>query len=177
MDEPIEGPTPDAPKPDAPTPLAERLDPRVVPYWLVSGLAGFVVLVAIVLAALWYFAERVPIAPRTTWTLAGVLLGAQGVWTLLSPPLAHRVWRFRIDDRLLVARYGIIVRQEKVIPTNRLQHVDLVRGPIERLFGLATLIVHTAGTEAVAFRLPGLAAARATELRDHILRARGADVV
>lgn len=159
------------------TVAGERLDPRVVPYWLVSGLVGFVVLAALVTGALWAVQDKLPIAPRTAWTLAFVALALQGLWTLVSPPLAHRIWRFSIDDRLLVARYGIVIRQEKVIPTNRLQHVDLVRGPIERLFGLATLVVHTAGTEAVAFRLPGLAAERASALRDRILRARGVDVV
>ncbi|MCC6783243.1 MAG: PH domain-containing protein [Planctomycetes bacterium] len=155
----------------------ERLDPRVVPYWLVSGLVGFAVLAALVVGALWALQDKLPLAPRTAWTLAFVVLALQGLWTLVSPPLAHRIWRFSIDDRLLVARFGIVIRQEKVIPTNRLQHVDLVRGPIERLFGLATLVVHTAGTEAVAFRLPGLAAERASALRDRILRARGVDVV
>jgi membrane protein YdbS with pleckstrin-like domain len=56
-----------------------------------------------------------------------------------------------------------------------MQHVDLTRGPIERLFGLATLVVFTAGNEGSAFRVPGLAAARARSLRDRILEARGDD--
>lgn len=155
----------------------ERLDPRVVPYWLLSGLLGSLLLGAFLFGALAVVGGRLPGTPSVQFTLAAVLFAAQVGWTLVSAPLGHRVWRFSIDDRLLVARYGIIIRQEKVIPTNRLQHVDLVRGPIERLFGLATLVVHTAGTEAVAFRLPGLALDRAQDLRDRILRARGVDVV
>ncbi|MGA0058478.1 MAG: PH domain-containing protein [Planctomycetota bacterium] len=53
----------------------------------------------------------------------------------------------------------------------------MTRGPIERAFGLATLVVHTAGTEAASFRLPGLTADRAGQLRDAILEARGDDTV
>ena len=184
MDQPTQGPRPDpvlepavsARPPSTPIP-GEALDSRVVPYWLATGLVSALVLGGVVLGGLLAFGERLPMSVAFSWSLAAILVGSQLVWALISPGLAHRAWRFSIDDALLVARFGIVFRQEKVIPTNRLQHVDLMRGPIERLFGLATLVVHTAGTEAVAFRLPGLAVARANELRDRILSARGVDVV
>ena len=162
---------------DPERPDFERLDPRVVPYWLLSGSFGVLVLGAIAVAVLLAF--RAPLAEAFTAVLAVLLslFGLMLLWQLVAPPLAFRRWRFRIDEDLLVARYGIIFHEEKAIPVSRLQHVDLTRGPIERMFGLATLVVHTAGTEAASFRLPGLAAARAAELRDLILEARGDDVV
>ena len=58
-----------------------------------------------------------------------------------------------------------------------MQHIDLMRGPIERVFGLATLVVFTAGNEGSSFRVPGLAVGRAQELRDRILQARGDDLL
>jgi membrane protein YdbS with pleckstrin-like domain len=155
----------------------ERLDPRVVPYWLLSGSFGVLVLGAIGGAALLAFRASLGEAARPVLILAATLFGLMLLWQLIAPPLAYRRWRFRIDEDLLVARYGIVFHEEKAIPVSRLQHVDLTRGPIERLFGLATLVVHTAGTEAASFRLPGLAAARAAGLRDLILEARGDDVV
>jgi membrane protein YdbS with pleckstrin-like domain len=149
----------------------------VIGYWWISGLVGFAILVAIFVAALHLFGDKLPVAPGVLAIVGWSVLGVQLLWLLVSPPLRHRLWRYAIDDTFLVARFGILVRQEKVIPVNRLQHVDLVRGPIERLFGLATLIVHTAGTDAVAFHLPGLEPSVAQSMRDHILRARGIDVV
>ena len=74
-------------------------------------------------------------------------------------------------------RYGILFHEERLVPVRRMQHVDLTRGPIERLFGLATLVVFTAGNEGSAFRVPGLSVAEAQALRDRILRARGDDVL
>jgi len=59
------------------------------------------------------------------------------------------------------------------VPVRRMQHVDLSRGPIERLFGLATLVVFTAGNEGSAFRVPGLPVHVAQELRDRIVQMRG----
>ena len=82
-------------------------------------------------------------------------------------------WRFGFLDDLLLMRYGILFVEERAVPVRRMQHVDLVRGPVERLFGLATLVVFTAGNEGSAFRVPGLSVQRAMELRDRIVQRRG----
>ena len=54
-----------------------------------------------------------------------------------------------------------------------MQHLDIERGPIERHFGLATLIVHTAGTRQHALRQSGLLDAEAVALRDALVPASG----
>ena len=122
-----------------------------------------------------FWADQDPSCPDWVMTaaisLAGVILGL----TLIVPPLAYARWRFGVDDRLLSMRYGILFVQERLVPVPRMQHVDLTRGPIERLFGLATLVVFTAGNEGSAFRVPGLSRPRAEGIRDRILAARGHD--
>ncbi|MCA8941437.1 MAG: PH domain-containing protein [Planctomycetes bacterium] len=155
----------------------ERLDPRVVLYWLIAGIIEWIVLAGLATVAVWMFREKLP--ADWSFVLYGgfVLFGLMLVWNLVRPTLAYRRWRFSIGDELMLMRYGIIYHEEKAIPISRLQHVDLTRGPVERLFGLATLVVFTAGTEAASFRLPGLAVLRAEELRDRILVARGDDVI
>jgi len=155
----------------------QRLERRVVVYWIASG----VLVVAVLAVAAWFgvaeltarFEQHASWIRAAVWTLlAGLALGA-----LVEPVLSFWCWRFAVDDEVLEARYGVLFREEKVIPINRLQHVDLMRGPIERLFGLSTLVVFTAGTEGATFRLPGLAKERARDLRDRILAARGDDVL
>lgn len=159
-------------------PRLERLDLRVLPYWIASSLlfAAFVTAAGVV--GWHYFGERVPEDSRD-FVRRGALVaaGMLGVLSILQPVLGYACWRYGVDDRLLVARYGILFRAEKTIPISRMQHVDLTRGPVERLFGLATLVVYTAGTEEASFRVPGLSVQRARELRDHVLAARGDDVV
>ena len=155
----------------------QRLDPRVVAYWLVSGMFGTATIIALVALGCWYLGERVPAAAATSRTIALSVGGVLLAWTLLAPPLAYQRWRFSVDAELLRMRSGILFHEEKAIPISRLQHVDLLRGPIERLFGLATLVIWTAGNEGAAFRVQGLEAARAARLRDAILAARGDDVV
>lgn len=168
-------PAPEPVEPEAPR--EEKLDRRVVVYWLIAGVIEWCVLAAIGGAALLIFRDS--LMGEWLWAMiaGSVLLSVMLIWNLVRPTLAYRRWRFSIDDELMLMRYGIIYHEEKAIPISRLQHVDLTRGPVERMFGLATLVVFTAGTEAASFRLPGLAVARAEELRDQILTARGDDVI
>jgi membrane protein YdbS with pleckstrin-like domain len=152
----------------------ERLESRVVAYWLLADGAS-----ALFVAALAWLVGRPLLAEHWRhWspTLDNVLFGACAGLLLLAviaAPLAFRRWRFGFCDSLLLMRYGILFVEERAVPVRRMQHVDLTRGPIERLFGLATLVVYTAGNEGSAFRVPGLGRRRAEELRDDIVEARG----
>jgi len=51
------------------------------------------------------------------------------------------------------------------VPMARIQHVDIRRGPLERRYGLATVVLFTA---AGAHAIPGLALEVADQLRDRI---------
>ena len=176
-EEPTAVPEPEAATPDASPPGMESLDPRVVVYWLLTGIISLLVLGSFATVALLVFREQLPGDGRAI-IIATIVIGSLlTLWALISPSMAYARWRFAIAEELLLARYGIIFHEEKAIPISRLQHVDLTRGPVERLFGLATLVVYTAGTEGASFRLPGLAMERAQRLRDRILVARGDDVI
>jgi membrane protein YdbS with pleckstrin-like domain len=98
------------------------------------------------------------------------------VW--LSVWYPAREWRatgWRLDDKVLVTRRGVWFRVISLLPLNRLQHVDLHRGPLERMYGLASLVLHTAGTHAASLTIPGLDAAEAAHLRDRLVELGGAD--
>lgn len=105
--------------------------------------------------------------------LACIILG---IW------LGYRSWKFtfwKLDETGLHVKRGKLWRKEILVPRSRVQHLDIERGPIERHFGLATLIVHTAGTRLHALRQPGFLDADAVALRDALVpaSARNDDVV
>ncbi|KFN44056.1 PH domain-containing protein [Arenimonas oryziterrae] len=140
---------------------------------MISGaLAGFVLALVSGLVLGW----RVMLVrwDGSLWaTIAGVLVfavlgAALGVW------LGYRRWKFaawRLDAQGLQVRRGRWWRKEILVPRSRVQHLDIERGPIERHFGLATLIVHTAGTRLHALRQPGFLDADAVALRDALVPA------
>ena len=92
-------------------------------------------------------------------------------------PRAWRAWGYQVDEKVLIIRSGVWWKTIKLLPLNRLQHADIQIGPIQRRFGLASLIVHTAGTHASAIEIPGLAVEEATRLRDHLVAVGGDDGV
>ena len=95
--------------------------------------------------------------------LAGAALGFR---------IATRRWAstsWRLDERGLQVRRGHLFNREIFVPRARVQHLDLERGPIERHFGLATIVIHTAGTRLHALRQSGLAEADAVALRDALV--------
>lgn len=71
----------------------------------------------------------------------------------------------------LLVRHGIMFHTTSVVPYGRLQYVEVSSGPIERMFGLAGVELHTASASTDA-TIPGLPRAEAERLRDE-LAARG----
>jgi membrane protein YdbS with pleckstrin-like domain len=154
-----------------------QLDPRVVKLWRSVGLitAG-VFLLALLVAAITAGA----IYPELSlWLLLlWVLLLVACAWLVYwRPPRLYRSWGYRIDERVLETRSGLLFQVRQLLPLTRLQHVDLHRGPIERAYGLATLVLHTAGTQEARITIPGLDADEAARLRDHLVEVGGDDAV
>lgn len=106
------------------------------------------------------------------WLAAMVLLAGAGAWL---GRLRWRHTRWKLDARGFHVRRGWIVRTEVLVPRSRVQHLDLERGPLERYVGLATLVIHTAGSQTPALRQAGLADADAVSLRDALLPATSHD--
>ena len=90
-------------------------------------------------------------------------------WLLIRVPLRRYQARgYQLGgDRLRVVR-GLLFRSDTVVPFGRVQHIDVHQGPLERGYGLATLVLHTAGTHNAWVTLPGLAHADALAMREDI---------
>src|SRR5688500_6455918 len=87
---------------------------------------------------------------------------------LVLPRRRWRAWGYREEEDELHVRHGLFTRIRTVVPFGRVQHIDVAQGPIERSFGLATLILHTAGTRGASVPLPGLLFDDAERMRDRI---------
>jgi hypothetical protein len=90
------------------------------------------------------------------------------LWAIWSPGRRYRSWGFRDEEEELHLQHGLWTRVRTIVPFGRVQHIDVAQGPVERRFGVARLILHTAGTRSGAVTLPGLRMEEASRLRDHI---------
>jgi uncharacterized protein len=78
-----------------------------------------------------------------------------------------RAWGYAEREDDLFVRRGVLFSRLSVIPYGRMQFVDVTAGPVERLFGLATVRMHTAAAASDA-RIPGLASDEAARVRDRL---------
>lgn len=89
-------------------------------------------------------------------------------WVIVIPGRRYRSWGYEMGEDELQIRHGIWTRKRTVVPFGRVQHIDVAQGPIERRFGVGTLILHTAGTRTSEVTLPGLGYEEAGRMRDQI---------
>ena len=161
-----------------PTVAAEfrSLDPRVIKLWRVNHAIATAILVGLATVAV----VSIGLATRQwLWPVVGwhSLLLLRIVLLCWHPRRAYRAWGYRIDGKVLETKRGIWFRVHQLLPLSRLQHVDLHSGPIERSFGLASLLLHTAGTQQASIVVPGLDAREAARLRDELVAIGGDDGV
>jgi membrane protein YdbS with pleckstrin-like domain len=100
--------------------------------------------------------------------LTGPVLLLGVVAALVLAPRRWSRWRHAFTGAELHVARGWLFRLHTVVPVVRVQHIDISQGPLERGAGVATLRVHTAGTEHSLVVLPGLALPRAEAIRDAI---------
>jgi uncharacterized protein len=79
----------------------------------------------------------------------------------------YRAWGYAEREDDLLVRRGVMIRRLTVVPYGRMQFVDVTAGPVDRLFGLATVQLHTAAAASDA-KIPGLERAEADRLRDQL---------
>ena len=138
-----------------------KLDPNYTTVMRIEGVLA--TLPFVIIATILSFAEVVPAwAPGIpVILLAIVLIG-------ILPMKRYRSRGYHMaDDRLRVVK-GVMFHADTVVPFSRVQHIDVEQGPLERLFGISRLILHTAGTHNSSVTLPGLAHDNATAMREEI---------
>ena len=144
---------------------AERLDPRAKTLWRITGSLGALPLLAVGAFVGWVSLRVVegPFLLGILPFLAALVLFA--VLTVVMPDLRWQRWRYEIREDEVDLQRGIVWVSRTLVPLARIQHVDTQSGPLQRRFGLATVVFYTA---AGANRIPELSAPVAAEVRDRI---------
>ena len=87
---------------------------------------------------------------------------------VIIPGRRYQRLAFALHPTMLQVVRGWLFHTDTIVPLVRVQHIDVTRGPLDKAFGTASLIVHTAGTHNNIVTLPGLAPERASAIRDEI---------
>lgn len=103
--------------------------------------------------------------------------GSLGWLSWRLPLLQFRHTRYRVDPLGLLIHRGRMFHSEVGVARSRIQHTDLSQGPIQRAFGIASLTIHTAGTQDAQVELEGIAFDEARRLRTELTGQTSDDVV
>ena len=90
------------------------------------------------------------LSTMTDSTVLGAVAGAVAagivVWFVLRPFVDWLTTTYTFTNRRFIKRSGLIAKEGRTIPLNRISGVDFEIGVIDRIFGCGTLIVSDAST-------------------------------
>lgn len=140
----------------------QRVSPRARTLWRVeAALEGaFTLLVALVVGYVW-----APFDVR--WWMPALLGAAVAAYAVVVPAWKYAVHRWEVTATAVYTQTGWWARERRIAPMSRIQTVDYAEGPLQRLFGLASVTVTTASA-AGALEIAGLDRDRARALIEEL---------
>ncbi|HLV47948.1 MAG TPA: PH domain-containing protein [Aliidiomarina sp.] len=91
------------------------------------------------------------------------------IFVVFWAPRRYRVTHYYVADDYIGFVVGAVWHTEVVVTFNRLQHLEIARGPLERMLKLSRLVLYTAGGSTADLVIPGLTMPQAEQLRDQVL--------
>ncbi len=160
--------------------VLRSLDPKYISLeklvgWIVCGIIGGGLIVGVV-----FLLAHVAMPGWTRVLVGGVVfvLCAGLAWLAhCFPGIEYRHKSYRVNGHRVEIRKGVVWRQVLDVPRSRVQHTDVEQGPIERRFGIAHLVIHTAGTMNASVTMEGLRYETAIAIRDLLVSTGRGDAV
>ena len=98
-----------------------------------------------------------------------ILLLARFVWRIVHRVLFVRSYRYKFDAAGMHVRSGVWNHNHITVPRNRIQHVNVSRGLMQRRYDLATLSCTTAGTAFAGLSVLHIPLELANDIRKQII--------
>jgi len=113
--------------------------------FLIVGLSGALALIGCMLPGMAIAAEGRGSAAAIGFVVAVVINIIWLVPALLVIPPYYRSLQYEIHDDEVIVRAGVITKSIKHVPFRTVTNLQVKQGPFDRLFGIGTLDIQTAG--------------------------------
>lgn len=158
--------------PDASNLNFEALAPTYARTMIIEWVASWLILAAIHIA-LAIFISKIPLGFKYWFITAPFLVVTLSVF--LWAPAVARSRGYATREHDIHYKSGIIWQKTVSLPFNRIQHVELESGPLERIFKLTTLKFFTAGGGSADMKIPALTFGTASKLRAFVMEKAGVE--
>ncbi|RUO33874.1 PH domain-containing protein [Aliidiomarina soli] len=143
-----------------------HVDPKYRLQLRIDALINWGLLIVASLIALWW----IPAEWRWIPGLAAILfILILLVMLFFWAPRRYQLTGYAVSELDVHYRTGALWRKQTAVPVNRIQHVEISQGPIERMLGLSRLSLYTAGGAGSDLAIPGLAKSQAAQIRSQLL--------
>ena len=160
-----------------PSPVREPAWPlsrSAIGLWVTEGVIGSVLLGIAAFLFVAFVPSNVPAALR--WLVSAAAVAYAVVAIGVRPWVRFRVHRWEVTGDAVYTLTGWLTRTWTLVPISRIQTVDVTRGVLQQMFGLASVAVLTASSQGtvrvphlevdVAHRVADDLAHRAEQVRD-----------
>ncbi|MDP9461736.1 MAG: PH domain-containing protein [Actinomycetota bacterium] len=149
---------------------AWQVSRNAIGLWTAEGVIGVLVLAVGTAAFLLLVPASVggPV-PFLRWALPVAVAVDAVVAIGVRPRLRYRVHRWEVTGEAVYTLTGWLSRTWTLVPISRIQTVDVTRGVMQQVFGLASVAVLTASSEGTV-RVPHLEADVAQRVADDLAR-------
>jgi len=144
---------------------SERLDPRAKVVWRISAALNMIPLLAAGTFGSFALLRWAEVSVSLGILPALVVLALAVFSVFVAPGVRWRRWRYEIRPDEVDLQRGVWWVSRTLVPLARIQHVDTRQGPLQRRYGLSTVVFHTA---AGPNQIPELSTPIAAEARDRI---------
>ena len=134
------------------TPAAPVRDPAwslsrsAIGLWVTEGVIGALFWSALVVAFLVFVPDGGPV-PVLRWLLPALVALDAVAMIGIRPWIRYRVHRWEVTGEAVYTLTGWLTRTWTLVPISRIQTVDVTRGVLQQLLGLATVVVLTASSQ------------------------------
>lgn len=117
----------------------KKVHPSAIKLWVINGII-FSLFTMGITYAIYHFANMYV----SYWPLVvGVLLSILSIF--VHPFIEYKQWNYCIAEDRVEFTHGIYYKSKNIIPITKIQHLEIVQGPIQKLFHLSSIKIYTAG--------------------------------
>lgn len=114
--------------------------------YVATALGSLLMLGILVVANVFIFTpEDIQVGKVVSFILGTVIL----LHTAISPYFRFHRYAYKIDEEFIDIREGYLFVTRQIVPIERLHKMQIIRGPIDNIFGVGKVKVTTAGGDVV----------------------------
>ena len=104
----------------------------------------------------------------TVFIVGYILLSVLLIWSTALSLIRYKYKGYAVREHDIIYKSGIFSRITTIIPYNRIQHIEISQGFLDRMFNLSKIKIYTAGGAMGDMSISGLSLDKGSEIKNFI---------